>query len=150
MNIIARIIIEIFQAVFEKDAEERRRRQQQPPPVPKQARGGGKGKSKARNLDAWIEDLVDDELPQTPSSLPPVPKPAYAGGGRAARGETFAEHAARTAARFGQVDDHVDHYLGEEAHQEVEQRNFQLPGHNPAVQLVLANEILGKPKGLRR
>ncbi|CAM2006132.1 hypothetical protein [Acanthopleuribacter pedis] len=149
MNVIVRLILDIFQAIFEKDAEERRRRQQQkPPPVPKKGQGGTRPKSKNRDLDAWIEDLVDDELPETrqPSRpAPPVPAPIMA-----RSDETFDQHSVATAYLFNDVDRHVDAYINEPGHAQAQQQAFQLPGQNALVQLVLAQEILGKPKGLRR
>lgn len=151
MNIIIRLILDIFQAIFEKDAAERSHRQRQsrhgPPPVPRQRQqqqqrqGGGR----SRNLDAWIEDLVDDELPETRQPTRPKPRPLAQ-----PLSETFAQHSAATALSMGALDRHVDAYLGDVHYEQEGAREFVLPGNNPMVQLVLAQEILGPPKGRRR
>lgn len=146
MNIIIRLIVEIFQAIFEKDAAERSQRQRQsrqgPPPIPRQGQRQGGGR--ARDLDAWIEDLVDDELPETRQPTRPPPRQRSR-----PLNETFAEHSAATMHSMDALDRHVDAYLGD-SYVEIERhREFVLPGNNPMVQLVLAREIFGPPKGRR-
>ncbi len=146
MNIIIRLILEIFQAIFEKDAAERSQRQrsprQGPPPIPRQGQGQRGGR--ARDLDAWIEDLVDDELPETRQPARPQPRPRSR-----PLHETFAQHSAATAYSMETLDRHVDAYLGDVHVEDEGRREFVLPGDNPMVQLVLAQEILGPPKGRR-
>ena len=152
MNAIIRLILDIFQALFEQDAERRRQERQQRRPEPKPSSKPA-SKGKARDLDAWIEDLLDDERPAGGTSPPasqPVSTPRYAPIPQ--HYETTEEHLERLErerSRTAKAHARKMH-LVEQKQEAVEPGHFILPGDSPVQQMVIAQVILGPPRGRGR
>ena len=169
MNAIFRLILQIFQAVFEEDLknrEQKRRgrqnpatsqpksrqpsqhqqapRRMPPPPTPKDPPHSNVGDP----LSAWLEEVMGVPA-QKPKPQPRTPRPVVH---QEPLQETLAEHLAHTEARSHHLEEHLRDYLGVTDKKKIvtEPKIQQIMGPKPLRQLVLADIILGAPVCKRR
>ncbi len=157
MNLIIELIIRIFQALFEKDAQQRN-----PPPGPGQHRRRPQGRDgEPVNLEEWMESLFGQ--PQSPQDTPAVAEALRAN--RPPRSvhqpeETLAAHLLheqerlqlqkdRLLERERQLEQKMGHQDG---HYAIDEQlwTFHLPGRNPLEQAIYADVILGPCKASKR
>ena len=155
MNLIIRLIIQIFEAVFEQDVK--RRTPPQPAPGQRQARTPPKPppQAKQRTMEEWLESLLGVEAPPPPPRRPPVQTQAPPKPGPPSLQEHFRALDAQTRKKMRKSREKKGQptkQLGVERVRTQERTGFRmkrLPGDTLLEQMVYADVILGPCKAIR-
>jgi hypothetical protein len=163
MNILIRLIMDIIEAVYERESRERERLQTAPQapvarknegarqPLPPQGRSDMVASQDVRQA---LHDVFNQF--QGGAQPPPVPQPRPKARKRRSeeKVESLGEHIAQNEAYLADLDrraqsndDHTREHLGvQEENRELAAANFVIPGNTPIERMILAGVILGPCK----
>ncbi len=165
MNILIRLIMEIIEAVYERENHERERLQTAPKaPVAKQNEGARQPHPSQQRADTATQQDVRKALQdvfiqlqagaQPPLAPQPQRRPKAPKRVSEEQVESLDEHIAQQEAyqaglerRAQSMDDHTREHLGHpEETRDLEFAKFVIPGNSPIEQMILAGVILGPCK----
>lgn len=164
MNILIRLIIDIIEAVFERDTRERQQSQTAPKvPVPRQNEGERRPLPSADRSDAAQQDVrqaLHNVFAQIQAGVdpPPVPQPQARPKARKRRTEehveSLREHIAQQEAYLAELErrsqsmaEHTREHLGiHDEGREAAFASFVIPGQSPIERMIMAGVILGPCK----